>query len=252
MYSSLKLGAAFAALTLLPCGANAAAQSTAGSVEPEASAALDKMGAALRGLNSFSTQADVTTEQVLTTGQKVQHGGTLELQVRRPDGFKIVAKSDRQHRELYYDGKSLTLYAPRLGLYGSVTAPATIGATINQAKDTYDIEIPLADLFSFGVDPSIKARITSGFAVGTETIRGTLCTHYAFRQPMADWELWIRTEGTALPCKLVITTTDDPSRPQYTAVLNLSARPAPAGSFKFTPPPGAHRIDVAAVADQAK
>lgn len=238
------------AMALVLVATPAAAQD---GVEPEASAALDRMGAALRALPGFSGHADVTTEKVLDSGQKIQHGGTLDFQVRRPDGIKIVATSDRQARQIYYDGTSMTIFAPRMGFYGSFAAPSTIGLVIDLASTKYGIEIPLADLFLFGVDQTMTMRIKSGFVVGTETINGALCEHYAFRQELVDWQLWIRRDQTALPCKLIVTSTDDPSMPQYSATLSWDTTTVPpAEAFAFVPPEGALKISFADVSKQGQ
>jgi hypothetical protein len=240
--------AASVALPLaLGLGSAALAQTTppAGKADPDAMAALYKMGEALRGLGAFTLTADVTNDMVLDNGQKLQTPGTLKIEARRPDKFRIQMDSDHQDRELIYDGKSLTLFAPKIGYYASVPTPPTIHATLDAAKDRYGIEIPLADLFSLGTDPTLTARIQSGFDVGPETIAGAACEHYAFRQASVDWEVWIRSEGPALPCRMVITSTDDPAMPQYAATLRWEAGSPVAETFTFVPPEGAHRITVA-------
>lgn len=213
--------------------------------DADALAALDKMGEALRALSGFTITADVTTEQVLDSGQKLQYGGDVKIEVQRPGAFKIWTKSDQQERELYYDGKSLTVFAPKIGYYASVPAPATINATLDTISDKYGLEVPLADLFSLGVDPALTAKIQSGFDVGPAMINGKACEHYAFRQEEADWQVWIRSEGPALPCKMVITTTQDEAQPQYTAVMTWEAAAPPQAAYTFKPPANAHRITLA-------
>lgn len=213
--------------------------------DPDALAALTKMGDALRAMTAFTVTAEVTTEQVLDSGQKLQFGGDLKIEAQRPSGFKIAMSTDHQAREIYYDGKSITLFAPKIGYYASVPAPPTIGATLDVTKDKYGVEIPLADLFYLGTDPTLTARIQSGFEVGPETVDGLACQHYAFRQKAADWQIWIRTDGPALPCKMVITTTQDPAQPQYTAVMKWEAKAPPQAAYTFAPPATAHRITVA-------
>jgi hypothetical protein len=47
------------------------------------------MGEALRAMTAFTVTADVTTEQVLDSGQKLQYGGDLKIEAQRPSGFKI-------------------------------------------------------------------------------------------------------------------------------------------------------------------
>jgi hypothetical protein len=226
-------------------------------VDTDAMAALEGMGAALRARNVFVMSADVTDEDVLESGEKLQFAGTIEVRARRPDRFKLSIMSDIKDRQIYYDGKQVTVYAPRLGVYGQFTAPATIAQTLRAARERYDIELPLADLFTWGTDNSAAAKLTSGFLVRPETVQGRACNHYAFRQQNVDWQIWIAAEGPALPCKLVITNTADESRPQYTAVMRWTFPTTIADDlFTFRPPSiGANKIvivDMAASQAEAK
>lgn len=233
-----------------PAAAQAAASAPAADasnpIDPEAMKAMDRMSAALLSLSSFRIDADVTTEQVLMTGQKIQFGGTVQILARRPDAFKIVADSDAQRREMFYDGKTFTIFAPRLGYYASFPAPSTIGLTIEKARRDFDIELPLADLFTWGTDQTLRSRVQEAMIVRPETIAGNKCTHYAFRQARVDWQLWIADNGTPLPCKIVITNKDDPAMPQYVAVLRWNTQTPPgAADLAFSPPANAHRITMA-------
>lgn len=212
-------------------------------IDPDAMAALDRMGAELRSHQTLSIRSDVTAEDVLGSGQKLQYGGTLQIQVRRPNRLRISAVSDQQDREIYYDGTSLTVFSPRLGFYASFSAPATIYETVEKASAEYGIELPLADLFTWGSDKSDAAKISSAFVVGSEHVGGRSCIHYAFRQTEIDWEVWIQQSGPALPCKLVITKRDDSSMPQYTATLQWAFPGSISDStFAFVPPPKARKI----------
>lgn len=221
-----------------------AASTVSPNVNQDALAALERMGAALRARNIFTMTADITDEDVLDSGEKLQFAGTVEVSARRPDRFKLSIVSDIKNRDIYYDGKQVTVYAPKLGVYGQFTAPATIAQTLRAARERYNIELPLADLFTWGTDDSAAAKLTSGFLVRPEHMGGRACDHYAFRQESADWQIWIAAEGPALPCKLVITNTNDDSRPQYTAVMRWSFPTALAEDvFAFKPPAsGANKI----------
>lgn len=226
----------------------AAATNESSDVEPDAVAALNRMGASLRALNDMSLKADVTNEQVLTTGQKLQFSGKLDLKAHRPNRLRMDVTSDRQARTLYYDGKTATLFAPRLGYFASFPAPGTIQEMLQAAADRYELDLPLMDLFRWGADQSMTQGLQSAFRVGTETIDGQSCEQYAMRQEGADWQVWIREGANALPCKVVITTTDDPSMPQYSTVFHW--RPAqvfPADTFTFTPPANTRRIAIGRV-----
>ena len=211
--------------------------------DPQTLAALDKMGAALRNLKSFEVRSDTTEERVLMTGQKVQYGGYAEIKAQMPSKLRVDRINDRQERSLYFDGSKMTIYSPRIGFYGSVPAVGTIREAAAAVAENYDIETPLADLFAWGEDPALAAKVKSAFYVGAETVGGIACDQYAMRQDDVDWQVWIRQKGEALPCKLVITSTDDPSMPQYSAVYTWIPQQAHAASvFTFVPPKGSREI----------
>ena len=84
-----------------------------------------------------------------------------------------------------------------------------------------------------------------------ERIDKRTCMHYAFRQEKVDWQVWVEEGAQPLPCKLVITSRDDPSMPQYTAVLHWDlTTPVEASALAFTPPADARKIPITEVAAQ--
>jgi hypothetical protein len=211
--------------------------------DPAAMAALDRMGAALRKHMEVNVRTDFTAEDVLMSGQKLQYGGTIEMVARRPDKLRISLKMGTAERDIYYDGKTVTLAAPTLGVYATTDAPPTIKEMLDQAADKIGIEIPLADLFMWGADPTLAERVTSAFPAGKETIGGQNCEHYAMRQPNVDWQVWIREGADALPCKMVITMTDDPAMPQFSALYHWSSAPPPGPeAYTYKAPEGHNQI----------
>jgi hypothetical protein len=233
---------------------SAAAADTPPLIDPAAMSAMDKMSAALGALPFFSVKSEATTEVVLVNGQKIQFSAHVDMKVKRPNAFRISSEADTQTREMYYDGKTFTIFAPRLGYYASFDAPSTIGQTIDKARTQYALEIPLADLFIWGTDQTIRSRVKEAMVIRPERIGDRTCMHYAFRQEKADWQVWIDQGDKPLPCKLVITSTIDSSQPQYTSVLNwdLTTPIDPAG-IAFAPPADAKKITIAeAAAEQGE
>jgi hypothetical protein len=221
--------------------------------EAKAMDALAAMGKYLRSLKAFAVRADTVIDEVLTTGQKLQFAGTVDYLVQAPNGLRADVRSDRRQRVFIYDGKSLTLYAPRMRYYGAVAAPATIAEALQVAEQKYDLEVPLADLFLWGTDKGGLEDIKEAAFIGPATIGGKACDHYAFRQDDVDWQVWIRQGSQPLPCKVVITTTAEPSQPQYAAVLAWNLAPKiDKSSFTFAPPKGASRINIAPAATAGK
>lgn len=216
--------------------------------DPRALDALGAMGAHLRKLKTFTLRADTTVDEVLLSGQKLQFGGTLDYRVALPDRLRLELRSDRQHRDLVFDGRTLTMYAPRMKLYARIDAPPTIAELVQTAERDFGLAFPLADLFLWGTARSGVEDIAEATHIGPAQIGGHRCEHYAFRQEGVDWQLWIRAGAAPLPCRIVITTTSEPERPQYSATFkwDSTAKPA-AASFKFSPPADARRIQFARV-----
>ena len=121
-------------------------------VELKAVDALKSMGTFLRTLTSFTVRADTTTDEVLDTGQKVQFGGTVEYRVRKPNHLRADVMSDRKRRTVFFDGKTVLLYAPRVNYYASVAPPPTLPELLEVLDQRYGVELPLAALFLWGTE----------------------------------------------------------------------------------------------------
>jgi len=227
---------------------SAPAASAAPAIEPGVLDELNRMGAYLRTLNMFTLQIDGTIDEVLLSGQKVQFGGKAVYKFHKPDGLFLSLDTDRQQREFYFNGKTFTLYSPRMHFYASTPAPATVRELMNDLDKKYGIQLPISDLFLWDTDAARQDAIKSGIDVGPARINGAVCEQFAFRQAGVDWQVWIQHGDTPLPRKLVITTTDDDAQPQYVAVLtwDMTTR-VPESAFSFTPPKDAHRITFATV-----
>jgi hypothetical protein len=221
------------------------AQSAKAMINDKAIERLKAMGAHLRSLKAFTVNADVTTDLVLDSGQKIETGQLVEISARMPDKLLVSTKAPVRKRKVYYDGKSATVYAEQLGYYGTFAAPDTIAAGLEAAAKKYGIEVPLADLFLFGSEKSNLGAITEALYTGPQRVGGVLCDNFAFRQPDVDWQVCIERGKNALPRKLIVTSTDIGERPQRRSILTWKPGVAPAdAAFVFKPPKDARRIAV--------
>ena len=211
-------------------------------------AALRRMGAYLRTLQSFEIQTNTTIDIVMEDdGQKLQFDGADLYRVRRPNAFFIEQRTDRRHRQYIYDGSTFTVYSPRMHYYAQVAAPGTIAETINLAEERYNVFLPLTDLFFWGTPEDESENITSAQRIGFARIGDVETDHYAFQQGDIDWQVWIQRGDRPLPLKMVLTSRNIEGDPQFSSMLrwNLSPRFA-ATAFRFTPNAEARRIQIAA------
>jgi hypothetical protein len=222
-------------------------------LDAEAVAALKRMSDYLSTLNSFELISDATLDVVTGNEQRLQLDGQVHYKVKRP-GIRMELTSDLKSRSYYYDGKQFTVFAPKLGYYATMPAPATNREFLRNLDEKFGIELPLEDLFRWSDgDDSDIAALTSGFNVGTATIDGVKTDHWAFRQPDYDWEVWIEQGARPLPRKLTIIKRTDPALPGYTARLRWTPNAAFADEdFTFKPGPGATQIQLATLVEEAK
>jgi len=218
-----------------------------GVVEPAAIDALKNMSNYLMQAQTLGIKSEGSLDVVTNDGQRIQLDGTTTYKVRRP-GFVIDYVSDMKSRRFIYDGRTFTVYSPKLGYYASVPAPPTNREVLNTIYKRFGIALPLEDLFRWN-DPSSAARIQgikSAYYIGTVTLDGVETNHYAFREAAVDWELWIQQNDQPLPRKLVIVDRTDPARPTFISRLSWQVNPSfTDADFTFVPDANAKHIQLA-------
>jgi hypothetical protein len=243
---ALLLGAVFAASAWAQQPAPAApAPQAVNPIAPGAIQALKDMGAYLQTLQRFSVVTQVTGERVLADGQKLQHSAKATMEVARPNRLRARIATALAERELIYNGKVATLYAPAQKKYSSVEVSDNLTGLVRRLQERYGIEVPLADLFLWGTADAPLDTIESAMNAGQDIIGNDLCDHFAFRQGKLDWQVWIKAGAQPLPRKLVITNRSDDARPQSVSTIEWDLKPTFKDAiFTWVPSPGAQRVEI--------
>ncbi len=237
---------------LLPVAAAAAdakPADTKPAIDPKADELLRRMGDCLAQAQFFSVSAEVWQDIQLGSGQQVQAGRTIELQVRRPNRFHAEVRSTRRNRGLYYDGTTITLLNRAQSFYGSIPAPATLDEALDVACERFGITMPLEDIMVSDPYQSAIRKVTSGTYLGPVTVLGVACEHLAFSLGKVDWQIWIEQGAVPTPRKIVITYKDEEGTPEYTAIFSHWDFQTKLSDFlfNFEPPKGASKISVAEI-----
>jgi hypothetical protein len=245
-FKTLTAGLLVLALALAAPGAPAQTTAPAtAAVDPATIQALKNMGAYLQSLQRFHVTNELTGERVLSDGQKLQHTASAAVDVQRPNRLHVKMSSVRSQRELFYDGKQVTLFTPAQKYYATVPFDGSLGDLANALQTKYGVELPLADLFVLGTPAAPLDKVDSAMNAGQDVVGGDLCDHYALRQGNFDWQIWITAGSKPLPRKLVIANRGDEARPQSVSLIDWDLKPVFASSaFTFKPPKGAKAIDM--------
>ena len=247
----LLLAPALVLASVLAFAPHARAQGPA--VEPEAVAALQRMGQTLKMLRTFSVQGAASSEEVLPQGMKVRHDKVSTLEVSAPDRVRAEQTgSSGWNRQVVYDGKTVSILSKSAGYYAQVPATGTVFQLAGRIESDYQLDLPLLDLFAWADDAAQRPQLQMAYVVGYATVRGTPCDQYAYRQDGTEWQVWIQRGPQALPRRLVVTSTRSDARPQVVEDYDWTLNPpVSADAFDFRPPPGAISVPIARVKEVA-
>jgi hypothetical protein len=230
-------GLAFA----LAAGRLPARAETPPAIEPEAAQTLRSALDRIARSPAFTYRAEITNDVPLPSGQNVKLSGTIEVAVRRPDGFWSAFDGEQRATRSWYDGKTFTLLHNGKNVYACWPATGSLDNLFAAMKERLGFTPPLTYLLREEVSTSALANASSGFTVGRSVIGGVPCRHLAFRGRKTDWQVWISETGEPVLKRLILTHREEPGAPQFSATF-LAWDFAPRltdGIFRFTPPPGA-------------
>jgi len=205
---------------------------------------LEKMCDFLKSQPQFTFKAEVTDDQVYYGGKKLQYGLDLAFFVRRPDQIRVNAEGDLVNKQLYFDGKNLTLYDRNHNVYGVMAAPGDIEGALEKANKEFGLRVALTDLASPRLCDLVNSRVKHALYVGLHKVRGVPCHHLSFDSGAAQLQVWVEEGPQPLLKKIVLTHKEQAGSPQWTAYLSdWNFAPQLADDlFVFSPPQGAEKI----------
>jgi hypothetical protein len=191
-----------------------------GVIEDGAIDALKEMSAYLMTAKTLGITSQGSLDVVTNDGQRIQLDGTTTYKIRKP-GFVIDYDSDIKSRRFIYDGKTFTVYSPKLGFYATAPAPAPTRKcwTRSTASSASRFRWRICSAGATAAMPTGLQALKSAYEVGSRDHRRRGTDHFAFREDDVDWEVWIQQGDQPLPRKLVIVDRTDPSRPTFTPAL---------------------------------
>jgi len=214
--------------------------------DPTALTELKRATDFLAELPNFHIKASVTYDVIQKDGRRLQFEKQGDIFLQRPNRiFVEVSLDDGRHRQLWYDGKTLSLAERSKKIHTQVDAPPTIDATLDMLEDLFKDPMPLADLLYSDLTPLAELAFEAD-VVGDSLVNGKPCQHLAFRGETVDWQIWVEQGPTPFIRKLAISYREQPGTPQYVAALELWETPESFSNdlFTFTAPPDSEKIDV--------
>ncbi len=183
------LGAVLLALSVLLVGTASAQQSKkkaaqpaqatsapAPVLEPKAIELLKAASSRLAAARSMMFTATNSYESPSRFGPPLLYTTKDEVTLQRPDKLRVLTLGDGPASEFYYDGKTMTAFAPAENLAAVSEAAPTIDAALKMAYDSAAIYFPFSDIIVADPYEGLADGLTQAFYIGQSHIVGGTTT----------------------------------------------------------------------------
>ena len=213
--------------------------------DPDADKILKSMSSYLGELPALIANADVDTEVLDLSGQKLQFSSSVTISAKRPAKLHVSRKGAIADIEIILNDKTLTLYGKGLNIYNQIENPGSIDDALDKLRDEIGLHAPGADLFYADPYVGLSSGVMNSTYLGTDYVNGVECHNLAFREAKTDWQLWVMVGDKPLPMKYVITTKWLAGAPQHSVRFrDWNTKPQiEASQFEFSVPDGALKIE---------
>lgn len=191
---------------------------------------------------SFDTNLEVVTKDK----QKLTLASSGTVTLNRPDKIRATRHGGFADVEMVFDGKTLTLLAKDVNLYGQVDVPGTVDHLINELREKYHRPVPGADLLMSNVYDELMSGVIDVKDLGSGVMNGIECDHFAFRKKEVDFEIWIAQGGRPYPCRYVIDSKLVAGAPEYSVEVRdwKTGNEVASDDFSFKNPTNAKKVDL--------
>src|SRR5664279_4963023 len=216
-------------------------------LEPKAIDILKASSAKLASAKSMSFTAVVTYESPTRVGFPLSYTTKSEVTLQRPDKLRVITLGDGPASEFYYNGKTMTAFAPAENLIAVADAPSTIDAAMEAAYRLHGTYFPFDDLIVADPYKDMAEGLKLAYYIGQSHIVGDTTTDMvAYVDNGVFIEIWIGVEDK-LPRLIHAVYLDDPAQLRHNLLLSdwKLDIPVPADAFAPTNTAGAKPIPFA-------
>jgi hypothetical protein len=223
-------------------------------LEPRALELLKAMSAKLAAAHSLSFTALSTYESPSRYGAPLAFTTVADVLLQRPDKLRVITKGDGPVSEFYYDGKTMTQFAPAENLVAIADAPPTIDAMLKTLYDKAGTYFTFTDVVVADPYGDMAPGLKLAFSIGqSSVVGGTTTDMVAYEDEGVFVQLWIGAEDK-LPRLSRAVFFDDPLQLRHQVELShwQIDPPAAAEAFASTKAAGADHIQFAHPKTQSK
>ena len=181
-------------------------------LEPKAIELLKAVSERLAAAHTLSFTAVQFSESPSRQGPPLAYATKSDATLQRPDKLRVITSGDGPASEFYYNGKTMSAYAPAENLLAVADAPPTIDAMLEAAYHSAGIFFNFTDLIVADPYKDMSGGLTLAYYIGqSKVVAGTTTDMVAYIDNGVFIQLWIGTEDK-LPRMVRAIFLDDPER----------------------------------------
>lgn len=225
----------------------AAATAAEPAIEPKAIEILEAASNRLAAAHSMTFTAVVTYENPSRLGPPLAYTTKSEVTLVRPDKLRVLTLGDGPPSDFYYDGKTMTAFAPTENLVAIAPAPPTIDGALEAAYKTAAIYFPFSDVIVADPYKDIAEGLKLAFYIGqSHVVGGTTTDMLAYANDAVFVQAWIGAEDKLPRMLRAVFRNDSLTLRHQLELSNWQIDPAvPADAFICSKAAGAMRIKFA-------
>ena len=216
-------------------------------LEPKAIELLKAMSDRLAAAHTVAFTAVETYESPSRQNHPLVFVNKSEVTLQRPDKLRVITPGDGPASEFYYDGKTMTAFAPAENLVAVAEAPATIDAALEAAYHSSGTYFPFTDLIVADPYKDAAPGMELAYYIGQSRIVGETTTDMvAYVGDGVFAQIWIGVEDK-LPRLIHAVYLDDPAQLRHNLLLSnwQLDLPVPADAFATAKAAGANHMPFA-------
>ena len=164
-------------------------------LEPKAIEVLKAACSRLAAARTMRFTAVVSYESPCLLGPPLVYTTKSEVTLQRPDKLRVITSADGPASEFYYNGKTMTAFAPAENLVATADAPPTIDEALKLAYDSAAIYFPYAPMIDADPYKNIADGLVLAFYIGqSKVVGGTTTDMVAYANDNVFLQVWIGVE----------------------------------------------------------
>ena len=189
-------------------------------LEPKAIEILKASSDRLAAAHTMSFTAVETYESPSRQGHPLVFANKFEVTLQRPDKLRVITPGDGPASEFYYNGKTMTAFAPAENLIAVADAPPTIDAAMEAAYHLSGTYFPFDDLIVADPYKDMAEGLKLAYYIGQSHVVGDTTTDMvAYIDNGVFIEIWIGVEDK-LPRLVHAVYLDDPAQLRHNLLLS--------------------------------